>query len=65
MSKAKIIRTLGPACDSDEVLEERVRTGMEVARVNFAHGTHEEHRRRIERVRWGWTPLPSPPTPTR
>ena len=51
MRKAKIICTLGPACDSDTILEAMIRAGMDVARVNFSHGTHDEHRARIERVR--------------
>ena len=51
MRKAKMICTLGPASDSPEVLEGLVRAGMDVARLNFSHGTHEEQRRRVELVR--------------
>jgi pyruvate kinase len=51
MRKAKIICTLGPACDGEDVLEAMVRAGMDVARVNFSHGTQAEHRERIERLR--------------
>src|ERR1700674_1870052 len=51
MRKAKIICTLGPASDSPQVLAELLRAGMDVARLNFSHGTREEHRGRLERVR--------------
>ncbi len=51
MRKAKIICTLGPASDSPEVMEGLVRAGMDVARLNFSHGTHEDHRRRVRRLR--------------
>ncbi|MCI0574512.1 MAG: pyruvate kinase [Myxococcaceae bacterium] len=51
MRKAKIICTIGPASESDKVLENLVHAGMDVARINFSHGTQEEHRLRIERVR--------------
>ncbi len=51
MRKAKIICTLGPASDSKEVIEGLVQAGMNVARLNFSHGTHEEHRQRVQRIR--------------
>ena len=51
MRKARIICTLGPASDSAEVIEGLVRGGMDVARLNFSHGTHDEHRARIARIR--------------
>ncbi|MGQ0505287.1 MAG: pyruvate kinase [Myxococcaceae bacterium] len=51
MRKAKIICTLGPASDSSEVLEGLVRAGMNVARLNFSHGTHDEHSARVKRLR--------------
>ncbi|HYO66993.1 MAG TPA: pyruvate kinase [Archangium sp.] len=51
MRKAKIICTLGPSSDSAEVIEELVRSGMNVARLNFSHGTHDQHRRRVNLIR--------------
>ena len=49
--RAKIICTLGPASNSETVIRELMRAGMDVARLNFSHGTHEEHARVIERLR--------------
>lgn len=51
MRKTKIICTLGPACDSAPVLKEMIAAGMNVARLNMAHGDLDEHRRRIAAVR--------------
>ncbi|MET0401945.1 MAG: pyruvate kinase [Cystobacter sp.] len=51
MRKAKIICTLGPASDSAEVIEALIQAGMNVARLNFSHGTPEDHRRRVQRIR--------------
>lgn len=50
MRKTKIICTLGPATSSDEVVRELMLSGMNVARFNFSHSTHEEHRKRFEQV---------------
>src|SRR5262252_2119470 len=49
--RAKIVCTLGPASNSESVLRDLMRLGMDVARLNFSHGTHKEHLRVIERVR--------------
>ncbi len=51
LRKAKLIATIGPACDSLEAIKAMIRAGMNVARLNFSHGTHEEHRKRLECVR--------------
>ncbi|MHB8156790.1 MAG: pyruvate kinase, partial [Desulfocucumaceae bacterium] len=49
--KTKIICTVGPASESQEVLCDMLRAGMDVARLNFSHGTHEEHSKRIAGIR--------------
>ena len=49
--KTKIICTLGPACDNDEAIRGLIREGLDGARFNFSHGTHPEHKERIERFR--------------
>jgi pyruvate kinase len=49
--KAKIVATIGPACEAEERLEQLVLAGMNVARLNFSHGSHAEHAERIARVR--------------
>ena len=51
MRKTKIICTLGPACDTYDKLKELVLAGMNCARLNFSHGTHEEQLVRINRVK--------------
>lgn len=51
MRKTKIICTIGPASEELGVLEQLLRDGMNVARLNFSHGTHEEHKRRIDSIR--------------
>jgi len=51
LRKTKVIATIGPASDSLETLKAMIRAGMNVARLNFSHGTHEEHRKRLETVR--------------
>lgn len=51
MRKTKIICTLGPSVDSDEKIEKLIEGGMDCARLNFSHGTHEEQLVRLERVR--------------
>ena len=51
MKKTKIICTLGPASDSEEVLIKMIENGMNVARLNFSHGNYEEQQARIDRVK--------------
>ncbi|AZR74623.1 pyruvate kinase [Anoxybacter fermentans] len=51
MRRTKIVCTIGPASESKEVLKELIKAGMNVARLNFSHGSHEEHGRRIKRIR--------------
>ena len=49
--KAKIVATVGPASQSEEILEGLINAGMNVARMNFSHGTHEQHADRIATIR--------------
>ena len=49
--RAKIVCTLGPACDTPERLDALLEAGMDVARLNFSHGTHLQHARRLRLVR--------------
>ncbi len=51
MRKTKIVCTIGPASESEETLRELCLAGMNVARLNFSHGTHEEHLERIRRIK--------------
>ncbi|SHF15587.1 pyruvate kinase [Atopostipes suicloacalis DSM 15692] len=51
MKKTKIVCTIGPASESPEILEQLIEAGMNVARLNFSHGDHEEHLVRIKRIR--------------
>ncbi len=51
LKKTKIVCTMGPSTDKAEILEQMLALGMNVARFNFSHGSHEEHGRRIQMVR--------------
>ncbi|MGI6648815.1 MAG: pyruvate kinase [Bacillota bacterium] len=51
MRRTKIVCTIGPASQSVEILEQLINEGMDIARLNFSHGTHEEHLLRIEAIR--------------
>ena len=51
MRMTKIICTLGPAVDDENKLEQLILAGMDVARLNFSHGTHDEQRSRTDRVK--------------
>jgi pyruvate kinase len=57
---AKIVCTLGPASNSSEMIERLMRAGMDVARLNFSHGTHEDHARTIKRLREASAKLSQP-----
>ncbi len=49
--KAKIIATIGPSCQDETVLRSLIKAGLDVARLNFSHGTHEYHADRIASIR--------------
>lgn len=49
--KTKIICTIGPATDDPAILAEMIRSGMDVARLNFSHGTYEDHKMRMDEVK--------------
>ncbi|MEA1928665.1 MAG: pyruvate kinase [Candidatus Auribacterota bacterium] len=51
MKKTKIVCTIGPASDSPEMIEKLIKAGMDVARLNFSHGTHEGHAEKIRIIR--------------
>ena len=51
MRKTKIICTIGPASEKEEILEKMMLAGMNVARINFSHGTHPEHREKMNKVK--------------
>ena len=51
MRKTKIVCTIGPACSDENTLTEMCRAGMNVARLNFSHGTHEEHLEKIALIK--------------
>jgi len=49
--KTKVVCTIGPASESSQIIEAMIRAGMNVARLNFSHGTQEEHLRKIKTIR--------------
>src|SRR5215213_10493544 len=50
-NKAKIVATLGPASSSPEIIRGLLEAGADVFRLNFSHGTHEDHRKRYDLIR--------------
>ncbi|HAV91528.1 pyruvate kinase [uncultured Eubacterium sp.] len=51
MRKTKIICTIGPSSDNEDTLKAMIKAGMNVARLNFSHGTHEEHQMKIDLIK--------------
>ena len=51
MRKTKIICTIGPASENEQTLTAMCKAGMNVARLNFSHGTHEEHKKKIDMIK--------------
>ena len=51
LRKTKIVCTLGPACETEEIVTEMAKAGMNVARMNFSHNTHADHQRRMDNVK--------------
>ena len=51
MRRTKIVCTMGPATDDDKVLRDLMLAGMDVARLNFSHGSHEEAKARMDRIK--------------
>ena len=51
MRKTKIVCTIGPACSDEETLTQMCLAGMNVARLNFSHGTHEDHKQKIDLIK--------------
>ena len=49
--RAKIICTIGPACNTEAAMRDLLRLGMDIARLNFSHGTHQDHAQNIRRLR--------------
>ena len=51
LRRAKIICTIGPACNTEAAMRDLLRIGMDIARLNFSHGSHEDHAHNIQRLR--------------
>ena len=51
MRKTKIVCTMGPSCDDEKILSEMLNAGMDVARLNFSHGTQEMHQKKINMLK--------------
>ena len=51
MKKTKIVCTIGPASEKEEILKELMKNGLNICRLNFSHGTYEEHKIRIDAIK--------------
>ena len=51
MRKTKIICTLGPSTENEDILKELMLSGMDTARINMSHGTYEEHKAKMDKVK--------------
>ena len=51
LRRTKIVATLGPATESDEILDQMIKAGVDVVRLNFSHGSPEEHLSRAHQIR--------------
>ena len=51
MRKTKIVCTIGPACEEDAIFEKMCLAGLNVARLNFSHGSHEDHQKKIDMIK--------------
>lgn len=51
MRKTKVICTIGPASDNEDILRQMMKAGMNVARCNFSHGNHEQHKARMDMIK--------------
>lgn len=51
MQKTKMVFTIGPSSEKEDILGELIKAGMNVARLNFSHGSHEEHKKRIDLIK--------------
>ncbi len=60
MKKTKIVSTLGPSSSNNEIFKELVKSGLNVARLNFSHGTHESHYQNIQMIKSVRTELKEP-----
>src|SRR5258708_12578164 len=58
--RAKIICTIGPACNTEADMRDLLRLGMDIARLNFSHDTHEDHARNIQPLRRATDPQTPP-----
>ncbi|MDO8735003.1 MAG: pyruvate kinase, partial [Elusimicrobiota bacterium] len=51
MRKTKIICTMGPASEKPDIIEKMIKSGMDIARLNFSHGSYEQHRKYFHTIR--------------